>query len=387
MAGKKNPQIDLPLRLALTDEGILFFRTHNKKLEKQRLSDNTVGYGISLRQYTAASVQRMIVADYVSRIEVVRTAFTVKRSEIMDTSKLIFYGILYKRFNAYVLTRILQTTFVAHWNRTNPKKILDETTVKKFDSGGKLTRGLGDKIERYKNEITVMALAALPESSAPEEEKEKLKMLGMMYLNHLDLFTWYVLSVSEEYGDFDSLFRDIIQNLSTYIEKAKIAEYLSLMIMEFSINAELSQLKQLSTRIYKNKVDINKILSNKIVRTELLKYLEKHQEFLTLSWIIHSTRTSIGTDNRLQVVIFNKDQEYQKLKQDMNDKKSVDIRKKSLLDYYQDETEEEMGSDLGLYYLSFMDEACREQQIYFEANINQLPDRGLNIITLTMHFQ
>ena len=387
MEGKKNPQINLPLRLTLTDEGILFFRTHNKRLEKQRLSDNTMGYGISLGQYTAASVQRMIVADYVSRIEVVRTAFTVKRSEIMDTSKLIFYGILYKRFNTFVLSRILKTTFVAHWNRANPQKILDETTIKRFDSNGKLTIGLDEKIGRYKNEITVKALALLPESSNPEEERAKLKMLGMKYLNNVDPFTWYVLSVSEEYGDFDSLFLSIIKNLSTYIEKTKIAEYLSLMIMEFSINAELSQLKQLSSRIYKNKVDINKILSNEIVRTELLKYLDKHQEFLTLSWIIHSTRTSIGTGNRFQVVIFNKDQEYQKLKQDINDKKSVDIRKKSLLDYYQDETEEKMGSNLGLYYLSFMDEACREQQIYFEANINQLPERELNIITLTLRFQ
>ncbi len=387
MEGKKNPQINLPLRLILTDEGILFFRTHNKKLEKQYLSDNTVGYGISLREYTAASVQRMIIADYVSRIEIVRTAFTVKRSEIMDTSKLIFYGILYKRFNTCVLSRILNTTFVAHWNRTNPKKILDETTIRRFDSNGKLTAGLHEKIERYKNEMTGKALALLSESSSPLEEREKLRMLGIKYLDQLDLFSWYVLSVSEEYGDFDSLFADIVKKLSIYIEKAKIAEYLSLMIMEFSINAELSQLKQLSSRIYKDKVDINKILSNSIIRTELLKYLEKHQEFLTLSWVIHSTRTSIGTDNKLQVIIFNKDQEYQKLKQDINNKKSVDIRKKSLLDYYQEETEGEMNSGLGLYYLSFMDEACREQQIYFEANINQLPERGLNIITLTMRFQ
>ncbi len=387
MEGKKNPQINLPLRITFTEEGILFFRKHNKKLEKQYLSDNTVGYGISLAQYTASSIQRMIVADYISRIEVVRTTFTVKRSEIMDTSKLIFYGILYKRFSNCVISRILKTTFVAHWNRTNPKGILDELSIHRFDSSEKLTAGINDKIGQYKNEIVSKALFELSESSDPGEEKDKLRMLGIKYLEHLDRFIWYVLSVEGEYGDYNSLLSDIVKMLATYIEKAKIAEYLSLMIMEFSINAELSQLKQLSNRLYKDKIDFNKILSNAIVRTELLKYLEKHQEFLTLSWKIHSSRTSIGTDNKLQVVIFNKDQEYQKLKKDIDNKKSVDIRKKSLLDYYQEESEEQFSSDLGLYYLSFMDEACREQQIHFEANINQLPERGLNIITLTLRFQ
>jgi len=387
MEGKKNPQINLPLRITLTEDGILFFRTHNKKLEKQYLSDNTVGYGISLGQYTAASIQRLVVADYISKIEVVRTAFTAKRSEIMDTSKLVFYGILYKRFNSWMISRILKTTFIAHWNRANPKRVLDETTVKRFDENGNLTIGLSDKIKRYKEILVDKAMVLLKESPESGEDREKLKMLGFKYLENMDAFVWYVLSVSEDYDDYQLLMGSVIQSLTTYMGKAKIAEYLSLMIMEFSINAELSQLKQLSSRIYKDKVDFKKILSNELVRTELLKYLSKNQEFLTLSWVIHSSGTSMGTDNKFQVVIFNKDQEYQKLKQDIDDKKSVDIRKKSLLDYYQEESEEQFSSDLGLYYLSFMDEACREQQIYFDAHINQLLDRGLSIITLTMRFQ
>ena len=387
MDGKKDSQIDLPLRLTFTDEGIQFFRTHNRKLEKQYLSDNAVGYGITLAKYTASSVQRMIAADYISRIEVTRTAFTIKRSEIMDTSKLVFYGLLYKRFARTVISRILKTTFVSQWNRVNPKKILDEVSVLRFDPGGKLAGGISEKIGNYKKEIVLKALNLLKDTSIPEEDAKKMEMLGCRYLEHLDSFVWYVLSVSENYNDYDLLLSDIVKLLRSYIEKYRIAEYLSLMIMEFSINAELSQLKMLSSRLYKDKTDFNKILSNEIIRTELLKYLEKQQEYLTLSWNIHGNSTSIGTDNRLQVLIYNKDQEYQKLKEDIDNKKSVDIKKKSLLDYYQEESEDRFSSDLGLYYLSFMDEACREQDIHFESNIHQLPDRWLNIITLTLIFQ
>ncbi len=383
MKGRKGSQINLPLRLTFTDEGIHFFNTHNKKLEKQSLSDNAVGYGITLSGYAAPSVQRMIVADYISRIEVIRTAFTEKRSEIMDTSKLVFYGILYRRFASKVTALILKSTFVANWNRTNPKRILDGTSIHRFDSGGKLTQGIKEKIEKYKNELVSGAMAALSEKSAGEDAS-KLEMLGYRYLEHIDPFIWYILSVSENYNDYTLLYNGLIDLLSSYMSKYRIAEYLSLMIMEFSINAELSQLKQLSKRLYKDKTDFNKILSNALVRGELLKYLEKQQEFLTLSWKIHGNAASIGTGNKLQVLIYNKDREYQKLKDDIDSKKSADIKKKTLLDYYQEESDDRFSSDLGLYYLSFMDEACREQDIYFESNIHQLPDRGLNIITLTL---
>ena len=384
MEGRKSSQIKLPLRLTFTEEGIQFFNSHNRKLEKQSLSDNAVGYGITLREYGAPFVQKMIVADYISRIEVIRTAFTEKRSEIMDTSKLVFYGMLYRKFSAAVASRMLKSSFVSNWNRMNPKKILDSSSIHRFDSGGKLTREIGGKIEKYRKEIIEGAFTKLSDSAIEEEDMPKLKMLGCRYIDHINPFIWYILSVSEKYNDYNSLFEGIIDILFSYISKYRIAEYLSLMVMEFSINAELSQLKQLSTRIYKDKTDFNKILSNELVRKELLKYLEKQHEFLTLSWKIHGNSTSIGTRTKFQVLIYNKDREYQKLKEDLDSKKAADIKKKTLLDYYQEESEDRFGSDLGLYYLSFMDEACRAQDIHFESNIHQLPDRGLNIITLTL---
>ncbi|MCK5199498.1 MAG: hypothetical protein KAR21_14160, partial [Spirochaetales bacterium] len=169
--------------------------------------------------------------------------------------------------------------------------------------------------------------------------------------------------------------------------KSRIAEYLSLMILEFTINAEISQLKKLSNRLYKDKVDFGRIIHNETIRNELLKFLQKKNEFLTLSWKIKGTSTSIGTGNRLQVMIYNKDVEYQKLKQEIDNKKSVDVKKKSLIDFYQDESENEFNSDLGMYYLSYMQEACKEQQIYFDSHMDQITERELNIITLSLMFQ
>ncbi len=388
MSSKKRSNINLPLIITFTDEGVSFFRNHNRKLNKKRLSNNTLAYGMSLEEFSAASIQNMIIADYVSRIELSRTAFTAKRSEIMDISKLIFYGILYRRFSKIITKRFTRSLFIESWNRSNPKNILDEnsilnnTAIRNFPSLKK------EMIDQIKENITNEAINVLPDiKELTIEEIKKSKNIGEKFLNNLNPFLWYILSASQESSDYKQLFKDTINLLKQYLEKSRIAEYLSLMIMEFAINAEISQLKKLSTRLYKNKIDFGRIIHNTTIRNELIKFLESKNEFLTLSWKIKGTANSIGTDNKLQIIIYNKDTEYQKLRQNISNLKTVDTNKKSLIDFFQEESEDVFNSDMGMHYLSYMKEACREQQIYFDSHVDQIADSDLNIITLSLLFQ
>ena len=384
----KRPNINLPLIITFTEEGVSFFRSHNKKLIKKKLSNNTFAYGMSLEEFSASSIQNMIVADYVSRIELSRTAFTAKRSEIMDISKLIFYGILYRRFNKSITKRFLESLFVKNWNRSNPKNILDVNSISNNSPINNIPSLNKEIIISIKHEIVNSALSILPGlQELTPEEVIKIKQTGLKFLDNLNSFLWYILSVSQGSNDYAQLQKDTIIILKQYLEKSKIAEYLSLMIMEFAINAEISQLKKLSKQLYKDKIDFGRIIHNTTIRNELIKFLESRNEFLTLSWKIKGTSTSIGTDNKLQIMIYNKDHEYNKLRQKIADQKTTDINKKSLIDFYQEESEDEFNSDLGLHYLSYMQEACREQQIYFDSHMDQVADSDLNIITLSMLFQ
>ena len=388
MSSEKRSNIKLPLIITFTDEGVLFFRNHNKKLIKKRLSNNTLAYGMSLEEFSASSIQNMIVANYISRVELSRTAFTAKRSEIMDISKLIFYGILYRRFTKIITKRFLGTLFVKSWNRTNPTKIMDENTVLNNTFGASIPTLNKDLIDQIKNKIIESAVISLPGlNDLTDEEIVKTKQTGVKFLNNLNSLLWYILSVSQGSQDYIQLHNDTIKILIKYLKKSRIAEYLSLMIMEFAINAEISQLKKLSKRLYKNKIDFGRIIHNTTIRNELIRFLESKNEFLTLSWKIRGNANSIGTENKLQIMIYNKDNEYKKLKQKIVDQKTVDINKKSLIDFYQDGSEDEFNSDLGLHYLSYMQEACKEQQIYFDSHMDQVTDSDLNIITLSLLFQ
>ena len=388
MSSSKRSKINLPLIITFTDEGVSFFRNHNKKLIKKRLSNNTLAYGMSLEEFSAASIQNMIIADYVSRIELSRTAFTTKRSEIMDISKLIFYGILYRRFSKIITKRFISSLFVESWNRSNPKNILDENSILNNASIRNIPSVNQDMVENIKINFIDSAVLNLPGlNELTDEEILKTKQTGKKFLDNLNPFLWYILSVSQGSSDYEQLQKDTIFYLNQYLEKSRIAEYLSLMIMEFAINAEISQLKKLSNKLYKNKIDFGRIIHNTTIRNELMRFLESKNEFLTLSWKIKGTANSIGTGNKLQIMIYNKDIEYKKLKQKISDQKNVDINKKSLIDFYQEKSEDEFNSDLGMHYLSYMQEACKEQQIYFDSHMDQVTDSDLNIITLSLLFQ
>jgi len=388
MSSKKRSNICLPLIMTFTDEGVSFFRNHNKKLNKKKLSNNTLAYGMSLEEFSAPSIQNMIMADYVSSIEISRTAFTQKRSEIMDVSKLIFYAVLYRRFSKTISKIFAASSFVAKWNRSNPKKILDEDTILTNNYISNIPALNPETIDRIKYDIINETMIILPGiNDLAEDENLKTRQAGKKFLDILNNFLWYILTVSQGSDDFERLYKKIISVLKQYLDKSKIAEYLSLMIMEFTINAEISQLKKLSKHLYKDKIDFGRIIHNETIRKELIKFLESKNEFLTLSWKIKGTSTSIGTDNKLQVMIYNKETEYKNLKDTITNHKTADIKKKSLIDFYQEESEDEFNSDLGMYYLSYMQEACREQQIYFDSHMDQIIDSDLNIITLSLVFQ
>ena len=45
-----------------------------------------------------------------------------------------------------------------------------------------------------------------------------------------------------------------------------------------------------------------------------------------------------------------------------------------------------MDTELGLYYLSYLHEACTEEQIRFESQVSLIPRNDLTVMTLSLQF-
>jgi hypothetical protein len=157
------------------------------------------------------------------------------------------------------------------------------------------------------------------------------------------------------------------------------------MIMELAMNAENSNLKREAKEIFKGVVDMNAVLFDPNIRKQVIDSLARKGELVYLSWKIGSHGVSVGTQGKLQITLYTKAAEYHSVKETLEERKSADLKKKSLQDFYRELPEGEANAELGLYYLSYLSEACEKVNVKFESLVNQIAGSDLTVITLVLY--
>jgi len=378
--------IELPVKVVLTDLGTTYFIKNNKKLRKFKLADNVEEYGILLDHFTPSSLQRMMLVDYVSKVEIADSEFMAIRQEVMDISKLVTYTMMYRQYDSYIFQRVLASDVIKNWNRKNPANIIDEKTRINDSFLMNVVKEKEKDIEEIKRSVLAPMYAFINRNSnlLPEEKNIQL-LLSEKFLNMLRPFTWFIIAKFKGADGYETLIKDIRTGLAEYMEKAKIAEYVALNVMELAANAENNNLKREAKAIFKGAVDMNAVLFDPNVRRQVLESLQRKGELVSISWKVGSRGTSIGTQGKLQVTIYNKESEYQKMKEAFDEKKNADLKKRTLQDFYKALPEGESNTDLGLYYLSYLSEACEKVNVKFESFVNQVSGSDLTIVTMAIN--
>jgi hypothetical protein len=384
--GRKNI-IALPLKLVLTEEGSSFFIKNNKKLNRFKLADNVEEYGLAFDNFSASSVQRMVLIDYISKFEISKSEFMSSRSEVMDLSKLIVYGMLYRQYDVAIFSHILGSDVIKRWNRANPGTIIDEKTRFKESFIEGLLKDNQKAISEIKTHILAPLYSYISKSSTllPDEKNIQL-LLSEKFLTNLRPFVWFIMTKFRGAEGYDTMVRSIRLALNEYMEKAKIAEYISLMIMELAINAENTNLRHEAQELYRGSLDLNSALFDPNIRKKLSDELEKKGELVYLSWRIGGKSGSIGTQGRLQITLYNKESNYKESKAIIEERKAADLKKRTLMDFYKEIPDGEANTELGLYYLSYLSEACEKVNVKFESLVTQIKERDLTVIKLVFYF-
>ena len=218
----------------------------------------------------------------------------------------------------------------------------------------------------------------------PEEKNVQL-LLSEKFLNNLRPFTWFIVAKFKGYDGYEQLLKDIRTSLAEYMEKSKIAEYVSLMVMELAMNAENSNLKREAKAIFKGAVDMNAVLFDPNIRKQVLESLERRGELVYLSWKIGSRNASIGTQGKLQITLFNKESEYRNVKEvieDRNERRSQEKKPQwtSTANSPRVRPTRNWASTTSLTSRR----PCEKVNIKFESLVNQLPGSDLTVITLSL---
>ena len=378
---------DLPVKIILTSEGINFFINHKKKLNRFRMADNVEEYGIFLDNFSPGSIQRMLLINYISKIEISRVEFVSKRQEIMDLTKLLVFGVLYKQLDSIVFKKILGSSLIKDWNRSNPGSIIDEKTNINETVAEKLLQQSQKHVQLVKKGILSPILARINGDKNLLSEERKIKyLICEKFLNNLRPSIWLILSRFQASRDYLLLLSQLRESIMDFLEKTKIAEYLSLMVMELVINAENTNMQKFVRKQYSDSINVESLFYDQGIRQKILREMENSNENLFLSWKIGTKSSSISTRNRLQVILYNRESEYRKVKQVIDDKKGINLKKKSLTDFYKEAPDSLTNTELGLYYLSYLHEACEKVNVKLDSIVNQIQKSDLTVITMSLLF-
>lgn len=383
---KKKGSLNLALRVILTEEGVDFFVKNKKPLTRFTMADGRDAYGISLKSVTPATIQHMLLIGYIAKIELSRPEFVTRRSDVMDLSKLIVFGFLYNQFDEVIFEKLLASQLIRSWNRAHPQQIIDSKTrfsrsflEKKMAENQKAIQQIRQDVARpiqgmiQRNKDLLM------------EEKNTQIFLCDRYLKNLRPLVWFLLARFQGETDYRDLLSEIHQQLAHFVEKARVAEYLSLMLMEFLINAENSNIRQYAERKYQGSVALDQLQFDEALRGRVLDAMTKEGENVTLLWKLGGGKNySIGTRNRLQISIYNKESEVFALKQSVDNQMSSRVQEHSLTEFFSSTAGG--GPEMGLYYLSYLSEECRKVGIRFDSLVNEDSQTGQAVVSLNLAF-
>lgn len=379
--------IELPLKVILTEDGASNFISNKKKLLRFRLADNVDEYGISLNKFSPQSVQSMILLDYISKIEISMSEFVSSRQDVMDLSKLIVYSLLYKQFDRDVYARLIQCECVRSHNRKNPAHLIDERTK----MSERQLRSIMQNKEYIIQSTRKLILdpiwkSILMNKDYTPEEKNIFILMSEKFLNRLGLMNWYIITLFHKNEGITEMYVLIRKLLDSYMEKSKVAEYISVMVMELALNNENTNIRKEAKNMYSGITDIDSLIFDPEIRAKIVKELQRKHELVFLSWKLGGGSSSIGKQGKLSITLYNKDDEFQEVKENIEAAKSSNTNKKSLIDFYREIPEGQEGTDLGLYYLSYLDDACKKVNVKFESLVNQFSASDLTVINLNFNF-
>jgi len=374
--------IELPVKLLFSDQGVDFFIKNKKPMNKFKMPDNSTQYGIALNQYNHKTVKHMIAIGYLSRIEISRSEFTSKRQDILSMTKSNVFGFLVKRFDEMVFDIVMDSELIKNWNRSNHGSILDRKTNINETVLRQLLEKNKDVVKSVKETLTLAVHKDLYKNDTlTEDEITNQSLLCSEYLTSLRSFTWFILSKFKDAPTYEILILEISQLLIEFMSRNKISEYISLMLMELLNSAENRNLKEYIKMMYPT-LAYNDILEEPEARVGLLKEMQDKGNHFSLSYKFDKSETKISAKKRFEVAVFNKESEVMMLKEKVDQQMASKVRKQSLTDFYRRSGGD--GSDLGMFYLSYLGEECSKVGIKFESQVKEIPGSGQSYTSLSL---
>ena len=281
----KKVMLDLPLKIALSEEGATSFIYNKKKLSRLKMVDNTEESGIVLSNFAPSSLQKLILLDYVSKIELSLPEFTTSRQEIIDLGKLIVFSMLYRQFSAQVQKDLLVTDVIKKHNRAHPAQFFDSKTTVAPHTLQSIMKRYASHINDIRRLILdPLNLEIVRNNRYSDEEKNTYLLMIEKFLAKLSPYNWYLIVLFSKKNGFLQMLQVVRDALRNYMGKGTIAEYISLMLIEIASYCENMNMSKEAEIMYRGFGESSITLFDPIVRKKIIGELRRKNKLVSASW-------------------------------------------------------------------------------------------------------
>jgi len=343
--------LDLPARLVFSEKGRKVFTAGGKSPARfvpvlSNSSKSRTEYGVMIDTLVPASIQRFLIAGYIATLELDRCEFSSCRQELIDLSKLMVYGLLYRQCDAVLFSRILSSAPIKRWNALSPAYVIDGNSRLNEKYLKSYILGNDAKIGEIREELLGPFRSSIRGNSnlSPDEIRIQL-LLCEKFLQKLRPISWFILTKFHGVKGYETLGRAVRLTIAEYMDKSRIAEYAALMITELAVHAGKGE--------------------------------RLGGERFVLSWNTGDGYPSPADAGYLGMTLRD------------TGSKSEGMTEISLFDFYQDSSvrpdQTDKGSDtqLGLYYLEHLNEVCAKVGVGFETSVCMAESTDASAVSLS----
>lgn len=379
----KKGLISLPVRLILTAEGVRLFSKNRSLVKTVKNKDGHARDGIEFSSYNANSVQKLIMNAYLEEIFVAQPDLLSKRKYIIDTNSLVIYGNLYKKLSPSLAKMVIKSKVVQDYNRKNPKNMLidlDSVEDKKLQILRKTKQLEFDAMEMEISSDVVQKIINNP-TLEEEDRLTRIKSLPkfMKYIDPRIWYFYYIIYQTQLREEVRNSFSDMI---IMYLDRTKLATHLSNLLMEFIQNAEKAHFYKILMDTPEKvafRKDVTKFFKDPENRKWAIEEAKKRNQMLELSWNVNADHLGIGHSNKILISVTQHGAIKDIDAKVMHQKMKSDTGGIPMSSFFKDTSRKNsmMDTELGLLYISYIEDICRKENIRFYCNLysDQIKDK------------
>ncbi len=381
--------IDLSASILLSTEGLRVLSSSKTAIERVPARGNVTKQGLLSQAFNAATVQKLIMNSYVEEIYYASADFLTKRAQIISTTNLVIFAMLYKILSPTMAQKVIDSPVLREYNRRNPRtaivefksipqKVMDEFLVK--------NKAILDRIEHEMID-SVLSRITVAQDLAEEDKIVRMRSLEK-FVRWVDKRIWYLYLIIYQTPLKDEIEKAYIELFFQYLDNTQIAVHTSNLVMEFIQNAEKAHLERVIVRNHlaaPDKVDL--YLRNKSNRETVIEMAKRNKQQLEIAWLFQTGLHNMGKQHNIKIAISNYGLINETTRTSLSKKLQTDTSGISLSDFYEDSGETgKLGAGLGLLYNSYLEDVCRAKGIRYFCTIFPEPKLEKTTVTLDLTF-